>query len=201
MESKVLFRTFIAIPLEMPPELKETLAWLKKEFEDERIRWVDPGQMHITLRFLGDTGEEEVNAIKARFSKNYEAYDQSDLMLHGLGTFGHRSALKVLWAGIVQPGKLADLHAATQSMLEGIVAPDRNRVFKPHLTLARMKRLRDEGLFRKKIEQFRDLDLGICAMEKVVFYRSLLQPSGAVYEVLAYAAFNSSRFRSAGRLS
>lgn len=201
MESKVLFRTFIAIPLEMPPELKETLTILKKEFRGERIRWVDPGQMHLTLRFLGDITEPALQAVAERFGGAYHGFDRSVLHLQGLGTFSHRSELKVLWAGIRETGILQELYAATQGMLEGIVAQEENRAFRPHLTLARMKRLYDAGHFLQQVDLFRDRELGTCALGEVVFYRSVLQPSGAVHEVLTSAAFNSFRSRSGGHLS
>lgn len=185
----MLFRTFIAIPLEMPPELNEVVAGLQKEFQGERIRWVDPGQLHITLRFLGDIDEAEVRAVRTNFGKAYENFYSSVFRLCGLGTFSHRSELKVLWAGISGTEIWMDLHTATEKMLEGIVAPGENRAFRPHLTLARMKRLKDAGRFRDRVDQFSGRALGTCKLGKVVFYRSKLQPSGAVYEVLESAEF------------
>ncbi|MDF1570967.1 MAG: RNA 2',3'-cyclic phosphodiesterase [Bacteroidales bacterium] len=187
MESKALYRTFIAIPVEVPQVLKETLADLEKKFAGERIRWIDPGQMHITLRFMGDLPEGAVSAIGLRFQSAYSAFTPAVFRLRGLRTFSHRSALKVLWAGVGEEGVFYDLHAATVGLLDGIVPVDDNSGFRPHLTVARMKQLREPVRLRNEIARFRNKDFGTSALKRVVFYRSVLRPSGAVYEVLRTA--------------
>lgn len=184
MESKALYRTFIAIPVEVPQALRETLADLEKNFGGERIRWIDPGQMHITLRFMGDMPEEAVGAISSRFQSAYGVFLPSVFGLRGLGTFSHRSALKVLWAGIEEEGMFYDLHAATERLLDGIVPAGGSGGFRPHLTVARMKRLREPDRFRDEVARFSGTDFGTSELNRVVFYRSVLRPAGAIYEVL-----------------
>ena len=191
MESKVLFRTFIAIPLRIPQELHHTMKHFQKEFSAERIRWIGPSHMHITLRFIGDIPETKVNAVKAHFGETYDAFERFELRLSGLGTFNHRSALKVLWAGFEGGDILRELHLATQRMLDEIVLlPDPN-AFRPHLTLARIKRLREGGRFKQEVDRFRNRDFGTCGVDEVVFYRSELRSSGAVYEILEKAELRS----------
>lgn len=187
MESKVLFRTFIAIPVRIPPELHNTLKHFQQEFSDERIRWVDPSQMHITLRFIGDIPEEQVNAVKANFRVTYDAFERIELHLSGLRTFNHRSALKVLWAGIEGGDMLRALHLATQRLLDEIVPLPDQYTFRPHLTLARIRRLREAGRFQGEVDRFRNREFGACGIGEVVFLRSVLRSSGAVYEILEKA--------------
>lgn len=184
MESKVLFRTFIAIPVSIPQELHYTLKHFQHEFSAERIRWMDPAQMHITLRFIGDIPEEQVNAVKVNFRETYDAFERFELRLCGLGTFNHRSALKVLWAGIEAADMVSALHLATQRMLDEIVSLPDHHTFRPHLTLARIKRLREAGRFQREVDRFRNREFGTCSVDEVVFYRSMLRSSGAVYETL-----------------
>jgi len=187
MESKALYRTFIAIPVEVPQVLTETLSDLKNKFAGERIRWIDPGQMHITLRFMGDLPEEAVGAISARFQSAYSVFTPAVFGLRGLGTFSHRSALKVLWAGIGEDAVFYDLHAATLRLLDGIVPADDDGGFRPHLTIARMKQLREPASFSNEVAHFSTTDFGMCTLNRVVFYRSVLRPSGAIYEDLSVA--------------
>lgn len=184
MESKVLFRTFIAIPVRIPQELHNTLRYFQQAFSAERIRWMDPSQMHITLRFIGDIPEEQVNAVKASFRESYDAFERIELQLCGLGTFNHRSALKVLWAGIEGGDMLSALHLVTQRMLDEIEFLPDQHTFRPHLTLARIKRLREAGRFQQEVDRFRNREFGTCEVGEVVFYRSVLRSSGAVYEIL-----------------
>ena len=184
MESKALFRTFIAIPVDVPQALKEILGVLEEKFAGERIRWVEPGKMHITLRFIGEMPEEDINAIRSGFSSAYSLFTPAVYRLRGLGTFSHRSALKVLWAGVENESVFYDLYAATQQLLEGIVPASDNGGFRPHLTVARMKQICEPARIRNELAHFRNTDFGTSALKRVVFYRSMLRPSGAVYEEL-----------------
>jgi 2'-5' RNA ligase len=184
MESKALYRTFIAVPVEVPRALKETLSDLQKKFAGERIRWVDHRQLHVTLRFLGDLSEASINAISSGFHQTYGVFRRTVFPVQGLGTFSHRSELQVLWAGIGEQEIFHALHFATNKLLDGIVPVDGKDRFIPHLTVARMKHLREADRFRNEIALFGEKNFGECFLGSVVFYRSILRPGGAIHEVI-----------------
>jgi 2'-5' RNA ligase len=184
MESKAFYRTFIAVPIEVPHALKEVLAVLKDTFPGERIRWTDLRQLHVTLRFLGDLPEEAIGVISEGFLQTYGIFRRTDFHVHGLGTFSHRSQLKVLWAGIGEDQAFHALHDATRKLLDGIVPFEGNGRFRPHLTVARMKHLREDERFRNEIAPYSERNFGICTVSRVVLFRSILRPSGAIHEAL-----------------
>lgn len=184
MESKALYRTFIAVPVEMPHALEETLTDLQKKFAGERIRWVDQRQLHVTLRFLGELPAEAIAAIGSGFHQAYGVFRRTDFPVEGLGTFSHRSELQVLWARIGEREIFHALHFATKKLLEGIVPVDGKDRFIPHLTVARMKHLRETDRFRREIALYSEKHFGACFLGSVILYRSILRSGGAIHEVL-----------------
>ena len=184
MESKVLYRTFIAIPVELPDHLEELTASLKQKFSHERIRWIVPEQMHITLKFLGDITPEQTASICEQFKASYRDIASDTFTLKGLGTFSHRSELKVLWSGIQDAAPIHQLHAATENMLSRLLVIEDESVYRPHLTLARIKRLKHPEPFMREVRRYTEEVFGTCVLSKVIFYRSILGPNGAKHEAL-----------------
>src|SRR6056297_2375836 len=100
MESKGLTRTFIGMPVKLPTQLKEARDDLRRLFAEEKMRWVSSSQMHITLRFLGDITSDDIEAARLRLQGAYTHERPINIVFKGLGSFGHRSQLTVLWAGM-----------------------------------------------------------------------------------------------------
>ncbi len=101
-------------------------------------RWVDPANMHITLRFIGEIGEPDVEEIDERLSKI--GADPFDLALRGFGTFGHDQKARALWAGVTPSPPLAHLQAKIESAVVRSGQPPEKRKFASHVTLARFSR-------------------------------------------------------------
>lgn len=135
-------RLFVAI--ELPPALQRRVAALQAVLRTEldaqpgtasgRARWVQPSDLHLTLRFLGAFPAGSLGALERALDRAAAAVAPCDLELEGLGSFGGR----VLWLGV--GGDTACLHAlhkALEAALEPLAGRD-PRAFKPHLTLARL---------------------------------------------------------------
>ncbi len=123
--------------IEIPPALAERLAGLRGGLEG--ARWVEPENFHITLRFIGD-----VDGVTAeRFSEALSAVECApfDVTLDGLGSFG-RGRPRALWAGVAPNAALDTLARAHEkaALAAGLERETRN--FHPHVTLARMKRVK-----------------------------------------------------------
>ncbi|MEO0799033.1 MAG: RNA 2',3'-cyclic phosphodiesterase [Pseudomonadota bacterium] len=129
--------------LELPPEVTDALARLKQPLPG--ARWVDPADFHITLRFFGDVeGRTATDLIE-----HLAAIDRPifEVLVKGLGIFGSKEPTSI-WAGVEASDHLINLQTATEraARLSGLKAETRN--FRPHITLARLRKPRDEALAR-----------------------------------------------------
>ncbi len=138
-----MLRLFVAVDL--PAELREEIAGMMDRVHG--ARWANPKQLHITLRFLGDTAEAELPHLIERLSTVEQQAFQ--LRLCGVGVFpepreGRREKPpRVLWLGIQPTEELATLKHAVDAALS--VAPEEAQ-FSPHLTLARFSTRPDRTL-------------------------------------------------------
>lgn len=103
--------------------------------------WVHPADLHVTLHFLGDTPSSQVENISAAACVAASEFTPFALALTEPGTFGPRSAPRVLWCGLAEPaepgGSLAALHAALGARLSASGFATEARPFRAHVTLAR----------------------------------------------------------------
>ncbi len=131
-------RLFIAI--ELPPPVQEAMAAARERLERNAlaVRWVNPADAHLTLKFLGATPEERVAAIVAAMEAAVQAHNPFTLATAGLGVFPRPKEPRVVWLGV--NGALAELRGL-QADVERFVAPlgypTERRPFSPHLTLGR----------------------------------------------------------------
>ena len=128
-----MIRLFVALPL--PTDQCQRLRTLCGGVRD--ARWTEEANLHMTLQFIGEVREPEVDEIAAALSL-VEA-ESFDLTLSGVGHFGSHRKIRSLWAGIISSPALYRLQKRIENVLirKGI-APD-TRKFSPHITLARLK--------------------------------------------------------------
>ncbi|RME65469.1 MAG: RNA 2',3'-cyclic phosphodiesterase [Caldilineae bacterium] len=192
-------RTFIAI--ELPPSLKERLSARRDEMRDHlaasglarHLSWTGDDKFHLTLRFLGETNEQQVQAVATQLARVGAGTRPLSLQLQGLGAFPNWPRLRVLWMGV--QGDLPHLNrlqAAVEQAVQANGFPAETRPFHGHITLARMRRStpRDEAKriasLLQAAAQARGWGEGLApwTVEDIVFMRSELHPSGARYTVL-----------------
>ena len=134
-------RLFTAICL--PADISAQLARFRTPLPG--ARWVEPENYHLTLRFLGDVQNQVAREFADALS--YIDSDGFEMSLKGFGVFGGQDP-KVLWAGIEAPPQLEMLYRAHEYAARTVgLKPDRQK-FKPHITIARFRRTRDEAVSR-----------------------------------------------------
>ncbi|TDG00502.1 RNA 2',3'-cyclic phosphodiesterase [Paenibacillus piri] len=131
-------RLFLALPLD-----QEQRSWLRRLREELQPalpfqKWVHTDDLHITLKFLGETETVAVSAISSLMRGLAAASSPLALSLQRFGTFGKPSAPSILWIGVGgDMDALRHLHAQSEKAMESAgFAPD-NRSYSPHLTVAR----------------------------------------------------------------
>jgi 2'-5' RNA ligase len=183
-------RSFIAI--ELSEEAKKGLARLRKELERDEckfVKWVDPGGIHLTLKFLGNIPAKRVAEITEAMEKAAQGISPFHLEISGLGAFPSLKQARVFWVGIGgETDKLSTLQQNIDSALAALGFAKEERPFVPHLTLARIR----EGASPPERRSFGELvgsttfeDKYPVAVEAVRLMRSQLMPAGAIYTCLS----------------
>jgi RNA 2',3'-cyclic 3'-phosphodiesterase len=141
-------RTFLA--LELPPAVKSALRRridaLSRQIPD--ARWVNPDGLHLTLVFLGELNDERLEAATEAAATVAGEHAPFTLKLAQLGTFGAPHAPRIIWVGVAgERARLLALQAAVSDALAARGFPREERLYSPHLTLARVsRRLPDAAL-------------------------------------------------------
>ena len=133
-------RCFIAIEIPEPQklELSEFENTLKAR-SPSVVKWVEPQGIHLTLKFLGEVPEEQVEEITMAMEEATTGIPPFQLEIKGTGAFPNLSRVQVVWVGITgETDKLAVLQKQVESNLEQLGFPRENRDFSAHLTLGRV---------------------------------------------------------------
>jgi 2'-5' RNA ligase len=176
-EAKAAIRAFVA--LDLPPRLREGLARTIARLEPSvrGIRWMDPKQTHLTLRFLGWTTRERLAALEPRLLSIAEATPAAAVPVSGLGLFPPSGRARVLWIAAHLPAEMTAMQAACEAAAVDCGFPPERRTFQGHLTLGRWR----EPAARPPLPA---VDLGTARLDQLVLFRSELHRSGARYSPL-----------------
>jgi 2'-5' RNA ligase len=183
-----MIRAFVAVPVE-DPVTRRRLAGARSLVPPlHGVRWTPEGQLHFTLKFLGEIAEDRVAAARSATTRAAAA-TPFRLALEGLGAFPPRGPARVVWAGCGEGAEaLSRLALAVESAFLAEGFPPEERPFAPHLTLARVKdpdagRRLSRALLSIPAEPF-----GAVAVSSLVLFRSELTPRGAEYGELLRVA-------------
>jgi RNA 2',3'-cyclic 3'-phosphodiesterase len=182
-------RCFIAVGI--PGPLKEAVAGaieaLKKCGAD--VRWVAAENVHLTLKFLGETGESMVVRISDALSERLSSYSPFCINISGVGCFPDIRRPRVIWVGIEESPALKKLAGEVESLLADFGYPADDRAFSPHLTIGRVRSPKGIRGMMKDLEKLAAYSFGAMEIESVSLMKSELRPAGAEYGSLAEIHF------------
>lgn len=179
---KTMKRTFIAVEINPGEKLLEALSFLRTSLSREKIKWVSTANMHITLAFIGDTPAETVRSLSRSLSEECSGAGKVTFTLKGTGLFPSLSRPKVIWAGTEDAGSLIKLNEKVAAIVKSHGIPIEEREFKPHLTLGRIKFIKDNELLAELIAEYSQTIFQEAVTDELVYFESLLMPSGPVYK-------------------
>jgi RNA 2',3'-cyclic 3'-phosphodiesterase len=177
-------RTFIAIPVTPSEYLLKILRELQAQLSGEAIKWVEPENLHLTLKFLGNTLEKQLPAIHERLNDISASFRKMNGVLTGLEYFSIKGNPSVLFSKVNDIPGLKEMAEAVDLTLEREGFLPEQRTFRPHLTLARIKTLRNSSKFTGMAGQYRSVEIQPFVAEKMVLYESILRPEGPIYKPL-----------------
>ena len=181
------WRIFCAV--ELPDEARravlKSIELLKKEAPNARASWARDTNLHLTIKFVGETPPDRVARFSACISRAASVSAPFSLQLEGTGVFPPRGAARVLWIGINdQSGNLKGLQAAVEKECEKENFSREERAFHPHLTLARVRNPED-GFALARIHKdllFTPLEIAVTELQVI---RSELSPHGSKYTTVS----------------
>lgn len=186
-----MIRAFIAIELE-PATIRALGAVqerLRKSPGAGQVKWVAPGSVHLTLKFIGDMDSGRVPAMVDAIRRASAGGRPFRLGLGAPGAFPSLGRPNVVWIGLTGPVEAA---AAIARRLEDECAalgfPREERPFAPHLTLGRVRREagpEERRAIGDSVRRAGAAEPAPFAVDAVCLMRSDLRPSGAVYTELA----------------
>ncbi len=177
-------RLFAAIDIPAEAELLSLMKGAQQFFSQDKIRWVNPVQLHLTLKFFGDTPESVIPVIEERFAQVVKGSAQFTFMLKGTGIFGSRYKPRVIWAGTSNDNLLRVLGEKILDAASEAGFPRDRLPFVPHLTLGRITHVADKKRLSMWVDQHHDTILQEISVNRVTLYESTLKPSGAEYSVV-----------------
>lgn len=177
-------RTFIAVELtgELKRKIGELQGYLKRV--GANVSWVKPGNVHATLKFLGEISDDRIETVFDGIRKALEGAEIFKLSLKDLGCFPNLRRPRVIWIGI-ERGKveLALIHKKIEQQMDNIGFSKEDREFSPHLTIGRIKSPKNldklTELIKSTIFQSEEIDI-----KEVVVMKSQLHPGGSIYTPL-----------------
>jgi 2'-5' RNA ligase len=176
------FRAFIAVETGEGFRSEQVLGELGRSGAD--IKLVEPRNLHITLKFLGDTGEDRVEAIGRAMGDSVRGIAPFELAFRGLGAFPNPMAPRVVWVGLLGAEPLAEISRRLEDRLSVVGFPREQRGFSPHITLGRMRTPGRWGSIPALLQTRADADLGSTTVEKLLLKKSVLGPRGPAYSTV-----------------
>lgn len=176
-------RTFVAIPI-TPSKSLRTCMRLLAELGGP-LRHNTPDQLHITLKFLGDTTWEQTPEVGAAIDDVLKSHVPIGIQLQGVGAFPRRQRPRVIWAGVETEANLKQIANQLNEHMAELGFPLEERDFHPHLTLAYVKGRLPIGA-EEWFETYQETDFGTYQVNDVKLYQSELTPSGPIYTMISH---------------
>jgi 2'-5' RNA ligase len=179
-----MMRLFIASPLSA--ELEEFLGKVILDLKQRRgrVKWVSPKNIHLTLKFLGETREDLIDPIKKAIERTSQNHNAVKTVINAVGAFPRPDRPRVIWAGLSENiEKLVLMASDIEDEMEKLGFPKEKRAFKSHLTLGRVKDDSGLGELSAAVKTYAIIPQEVI-FDKIVLFKSTLTPQGPIYDRL-----------------
>lgn len=178
-------RAFIAI--EIPAEIRTKISELQNSLKayGGRVSWTKPDNIHLTLKFLGDTEEKIIDEIAAGLQQAVQNTPCFTITVQGTGAFPNFKRPRVIWIGAKSEGdQLQKLASQIHDCMTNFGFEKEKRRFSAHLTLARVKDARGIEPIMEKLRSYDQFVAGTFDVKELYLIKSELHPAGAIYTPL-----------------
>lgn len=144
----------------------------------EAARWQDDGQLHLTLRYIGETDPRLADDLVDALGR-IDA-PRLDLTVHGVGFFERKGQPSALWARIAPDPALETLQKKVERTCQSVGLEPEHRKFVPHVTLARLNA--SAGPIAPWLADHSALSAPPWPVDGFRLYESTLTPGGSLYD-------------------
>lgn len=176
-------RLFIAIDIGEREEIVSLMATLGGI--QGKMNIVKPWNVHLTLKFLGDTDEKLIPQIKNVMEDAVQDVAPFTSTLTGVGAFPSTNYVRVIWIRLEDEGETAKIASKLENGLEPYGFKKERRKFMPHITIARVKNIREKQEMIKVLEEHSNTFMGTVDVNTISLKKSELRKEGPIYETLA----------------
>jgi len=184
-------RCFIAIELDNPIkkkllQLQDKLRY-KDDFNDRSVRWVNPQQIHLTLKFLGDIPDDLAFGVSQAVEQVCDECEPFDFEIAGVGCFPDHGSARVLWVGVKQGSEnLARLQGKIDLAMQQLGFPLERRQFNGHLTLARINLPKVGSRLQSAVVGLDEINIGCQSVDSVTVFQSELTRNGPIHASMSH---------------
>ena len=178
-----MIRLFVA--LLFPEQIKARLGELIDDLKPRSrgIKWVEPKDIHLTLKFIGEVPQKKVGPITEILETVLAGRRQFEGRLVGAGGFPNLRNPRVLWVGLEGAAPAVEIARELDQRLVPAGIKAEKRALSPHLTLGRVKKPGDFSDLAAHIQGLK-FDAGAVILDRVALVKSTLTPSGPIYEIV-----------------
>lgn len=178
-------RTFVAILLD--DSLRKSITEIigKLSTSKAKVKWVEPENVHVTLKFLGDVEEERLPEVYAACERAAAGVGPINLEMRSIDCFPNRKNPRIVWLGVERGAEAVKrLQGRVESELAQIGFSADDKQFRAHLTIGRVKGKERLSMLGRLLDKEKNVLIGSMRAEKVSVMKSKLLPSGPEYTEL-----------------
>ncbi len=181
-----MVRAFIGIDIDEAARQKLVAAQKQLAATGAQLKLVEPPNIHVTMKFLGEVREDQIGAITDAMRAAVAGIGPFDISVRGIGVFPDLRYIRVIWAGVSDGREQVTSvqRRIDQNLVKLGFKPERD--FVPHLTLARAKSAAGKERLVAFLKSVTNVEFGSCRVGAVELKQSTLTPKGPIYSTLAH---------------
>lgn len=176
-------RTFIAIDISEDIGRSLSLAICHLKYAGADVKWVDPANIHLTLKFLGEISGDKLAQVKSALDGIADSTKRFRVNIKDIGAFPGTGRPRVIWAGLSDGARESkDLACSIDEAMSGLGFAKETRPFEPHLTMGRVRSGRNIDKLKSQITSSKlQIPQEGCPVDSIILYQSTLTPNGSIY--------------------
>ncbi len=193
-----MIRAFIALEIDPTTSQRITAAVEPIKSRLPSIRWIGASNFHLTLKFLGNIDESQIEPIGAVLTDTLRPFPRLTINAKGLGVFPNPKRPRVLWVGL-DGDRLVSLQVKVSLAMKPLGFVPEEKAFTPHLTIGRWRQdERADRSLEQELGNWRNYPFGTSAVDEVILFQSDLKSAGASYRRLKVVKLQSDPRREGG---
>jgi len=181
-------RAFFAIPLpkNVTEYIAEIISDLKLTLPDKSVKWVQPGNIHLTLKFLGNISISTMHFLFEKL-KTDNRFSPFNLTINKIGAFPSLYKPQVIWVGTSGHETLSELAQFVEKSTSMVNNENDSKSFSPHLTIARLRpgvKKDNFDIIKQELYKKREINSISFTINHFCLFQSILTSKGPIYTEL-----------------